>query len=61
MFENDFIKVGDVIVRLNLVKSVYDDMRDFQKQCVIRYTDNTESKHRWICADDFWKALEKIS
>lgn len=55
------MQVGNVIVRVNLVKSVYDDMRDFQKQCVIRYTDNTESKHRWICADDFWKALEKIS
>nr|DAF12446.1 MAG TPA: hypothetical protein [Caudoviricetes sp.] len=61
MFENTFIRVDSVIIRANLIKSVYDTVVGNNKVCAIKYTDGTETLHKGICVDDIWKALGKIS
>ena len=58
MFEHAFIKVGETVVRVSMIKSVYNTVRGDENLCVIKYTDGTETLHRGICADDIWKGLE---
>lgn len=60
MFEQSFIKVGETIVRVKMICGVYNTVRGYDKLCVIRYTDGSETLHRGICADDIWEALGKI-
>ena len=60
MIENTFIRIDSLIIRVNLIKSIFDAFREGQNVCVIRFTDVTESIHKGVCAEDFWKALGKI-
>ena len=60
MIENTFIRIDGLIIRVNLIKSIFDAFREGQNVCVIRFTDGTESLHKGVCAEDFWKALGKI-
>lgn len=60
MFEHAFIKVGETVVRASMVKSVYNTVNGYDKLCVIKYTDGTETLHRGICADDVWKGLANL-
>lgn len=56
MIENTFIRIDSLIIRVNLIKSIFDASREGQNVCVIRFTDGTESLHKGVCAEDFWKA-----
>lgn len=60
MFEHAFIKVGKTVVRVRMIKSVYNTVNGYDKICVIKYIDGTETLHRGICADDVWEGLEKL-
>lgn len=60
MFEHAFIKVGETVVRVRMIKSVYNTVKGHEKLCVIKYIDGTETLHRGICADDVWECLEKL-
>lgn len=60
MFEHAFIKVGETVVRVRMIKSVYNTVKGHDKLCVIKYVDGTETLHRGICADDVWEGMEKL-
>ena len=60
MFEHAFIKVGETVVRVRMIKSVHNTVKGHEKLCVIKYIDGTETLHRGICADDVWEGLEKL-
>lgn len=60
MFDKAFIKVGETIVRVKMIKCVYNTVKGHDKLCVIKYVDGAETLHRGICADDVWEGLEKL-
>ena len=60
MFEQAFIKVGETIVRVKMIKSVYNTVNGYDKICVIEYVDGTKTLHGGIYADDVWEGLEKL-
>lgn len=60
MFEHAFVKVGETVVRVKMIKSVYNTVNGYDKICVIEYTDGTKTLHGGICADDVWEGLEKL-
>lgn len=60
MFEQAFMKVGETIVRVKMIKSVYNTVRGHDKICVIEYVDGTKTLHGGICADDVWEGMEKL-
>lgn len=60
MFEQAFVKVGETIVRVKMIKSVYNTVSGHDKICVIEYVDGTKNLHGGICANDVWEGLEKL-